>query len=171
MDRLRRGFLALTMVLAILQARDLHPARAQPPSRAVSPNVLTPTNLEPLRQVSIEWASRPGPDREVVDQVCLVPDVPTFLEAISAWDRHHFFPILIDDVELTFKFLRAFHPARIVRYPKRGAPIPPASLWERSVESVGRSWDDENAKERPLPGDAVPKALGRTPPGLVFSCP
>ena len=28
----------------------------------------------------------------VVDQVCLVPDVPAFLEAIAAWDERHFFP-------------------------------------------------------------------------------
>ena len=52
------------------------------------------------------WERRPGPDRQVVDMVCLVPDLPTFLEAIAAWDEGHFFPILIDDVELTFKFLR-----------------------------------------------------------------
>ena len=43
----------------------------------------------------------------MIDQVCLVPDVPTFLEAIATWDRGHWFPILFDDVESTFRFLRA----------------------------------------------------------------
>ena len=34
-----------------------------------------------------------------VDVVCLVPDVPTFFEAVSAWDDTRYFPVLIDDVE------------------------------------------------------------------------
>ena len=46
----------------------------------------------------------------VVDQVYLVPDVPTFLEVIAAWDERRLFPILIDDPAWTLPFLRAFRP-------------------------------------------------------------
>ena len=102
----------------------------------------------------------------------LVPDLPTFLEAIAAWDERHYFPILIDDVELTFKFLRAFRPARIVRAPRRAAPLAPEKLWDQAVAAVGRSWAAASVPEADLPpGDAVPRRLGPTPPGVVLSAP
>jgi hypothetical protein len=116
----------------------------------------------------VSWEQRPGPGRRVVDQVCLVPDVPTFLEAIAAWDEGHAFPILIDDVELTFKFLRAFRPARIVRYPRRAGAIPADRLWDEAVAAVGRSW---SGAAGPPDGDEVPRKLGPTPPGVVLSAP
>ena len=68
-----------------------------------------------LREASARWRRSQGPKRLVVDQVCLVPDVPTFLAAIAGWDERHFYPILIDDPQWTLPFLRAFRPARIVR--------------------------------------------------------
>ena len=52
-------------------------------------------------RASDDWRRRSGPERAVIDQVCLVPDVPTFLEAIATWDDRHYFPILIDDVALS----------------------------------------------------------------------
>jgi hypothetical protein len=123
-----------------------------------------------ISQAERSWQGRPGPGRQVVDLVCLVPDLASFLEAIAAWDESHAFPILIDDVELSFKFLRAFRPARIVRYPRRAAPIPAEQVWDAAVAAVGRSWTSETAGAA-LPGDAVPKRLGPTPPGVVLSSP
>jgi hypothetical protein len=121
----------------------------------------------------------------VIDQVCLVPDVPTFFEAIAAWDQRHFFPILIDEPAWTLPFLRAFRPARVVRYagrsdrPARPAATPrsPAdrqALWQAALEAVARAWS------LPLPSrpdaaraadgaGAPPRWLGATPPGLVLT--
>jgi hypothetical protein len=119
-----------------------------------------------LALAAATWVRRQGPARKVVDMVCLVPDVPTFFEAISVWDETHFFPILIDDVELSFKFIRAFRPARIVRYPRKAAPIPPGGLWNAAAGAVARSWSNAAASPR---GETVPRSLGPTPPGAVIS--
>jgi hypothetical protein len=130
--------------------------------------------LDEIRRASVSWERRPGPERRVVDLVCLVPDLPTYLQAIAAWDETHAFPILIDDVELTFKFLRAFRPARIVRYPRKAGPIAAEQLWDAAVSAVGRSWVDEPAgggRAEALPGDRIPRRLGPTPPGAVLSSP
>jgi hypothetical protein len=128
--------------------------------------------FDELRRAAASWEKRPGPERAVVDMVCLVPDVPTFLEAIAAWDERHFFPVLIDDVETTLKFLRAFRPARVVRYPSRGAAIPAGALWERALTAVGRAWATDNAPAGAVPrGDVVPRSLGATPPGVVVAAP
>lgn len=137
-------------------------------------NSRPPNGVDELKTAANSWQKRPGPKRTVVDQVCLVPDFPTFLEAIATWDRDHYFPILIDDIELSFKFLRAFQPARIVRFPRRAEPIAADQLWSRALEAVGRAWsqDQENGKDTPtLAGDRVPKELGKTPPGVVLSEP
>ncbi len=130
--------------------------------------------LDELRRASVAWQRRPGPERRVVDVVCLVPDLATFLEAIAAWDESHAFPILIDDVEMTFKFLRAFRPARIVRYPHKVGPIAAERVWDAAVAAVGRSWVDEKAAAGgpAIPrGDAAPGRFGPTPPGAVLSSP
>jgi hypothetical protein len=133
---------------------------------------LSDPRLDVIRRAAPLWETRSGPVREVVDQVCLVPDLPTFFQAISSWDEGHYFPILIDDVESSFRFIRAFKPARIVRMPKSVTPIPEGQTWERAVEAVGASWSNEvtPGTDRPR-GDAVPRTLGSTPPGVVFSSP
>ena len=77
--------------------------------------------LSSLRSAAESWRKSAAPRRLVVDQVCLVPDLPTFLEAIAAWDERHYFPILIDEPAWTLPFLRAFRPARVVRYAGPGA--------------------------------------------------
>src|SRR4051812_25685957 len=56
----------------------------------------TTPGVDEIRRISLSWRRRPGPERRIVDVVCLVPDLPTFLEAISAWDERHAFPILIE---------------------------------------------------------------------------
>lgn len=140
------------------------PARAQ-----VS---LFDPRFDEIRKASVAWDRRTGPARKVVDVVCLVPDVPTFFEAIAKWDEHHYFPVLLDDVEYTFKFLRAFRPARIVRYPKRSAPLATSALWDQAIASVGKSWASDAAPLDDVPrGNLVPRLLGSVPPGVVLSSP
>jgi hypothetical protein len=150
--------------------------QAQPPGMLAAPSSPYNRSLDEIRRASVYWERRAGPQRQVVDVVCLVPDVATFLEAITVWDESRAFPILIDDVELTFKFLRAFRPARIVRYPGRGTPIASERLWDAAIVAVGRAWADEaaggGAAALPIPrGDSVPRRLGPTPPGAVLSSP
>jgi hypothetical protein len=128
--------------------------------------------FDDLRRASVEWDRRAGPERQVVDMVCLVPDVPSFFEAIAAWDEHHFFPVLIDDVETSLKFLRVFRPARVVRYPGRPGQVAPGDMWEAAITAAGRAWAPDSAPAREVPrGDVVPKSLGPTPPGVVLSTP
>lgn len=77
----------------------------------IGPTRMDNARLRPLRLAADSWRRSAGPRRDVVDQVCLVPDVPAFFEAIALWDEKHFFPILIDEPAWTLPFLRAFHPA------------------------------------------------------------
>jgi hypothetical protein len=166
----RWWFAALLGLLAIGEG----PSPGQGPTDRVPAPISSPFDprVEPVRLAAPSWESRQGPERAVVDQVCLVPDFATFLQAVASWDQGHYFPVLIDDIETSFRFIRAFRPARIVRMPKASAPIPASKLWDRAVEAVGASWTNESASklERPR-GDVPPKTLGPTPPGVVISQP
>jgi hypothetical protein len=136
-------------------------------------SVLDP-RMESLLHAADRWRRRPGPERTVVDQVYLVPDVPTFLEVIAAWDGRRFFPILIDDPAWTLPFLRAFRPARVVRVlPAGGGSDPrPVTTWQAAERAVALAWTAEAAAEGEAPsGGRVPRGLGPLPPGLVFSDP
>ena len=64
--------------------------------------------LSALRRAAASWRRAIKDERQVIDQVCLVPDVPAFLEAIAAWDDRYFFPILIEQPATVLPFLRAF---------------------------------------------------------------
>jgi len=128
--------------------------------------------LEAIRKASVSWERKTGPARRVVDQVCLVPDIATFLEVVATWDEEHYFPILIDDIDLSFKFLRAFKPARIVRYPRKPRGIAPGKLWEAASLAVARAWtSDDSQPSGPTLAETLPKKLGVTPPGVVLSSP
>src|SRR6185312_2766311 len=129
----RRWWLASLLVLLAIGEG---PTSGQNPPRWISPTSINDPRLESIRKASATWELRAGPDRMVIDQVCLVPDMPTFLDAIATWDKGHYFPILIDDVESSFRFIRAFKPARIVRFPRSAAPIPAEKAWERAVAAV-----------------------------------
>lgn len=133
---------------------------------------IPPGALDEVRRASVSWELRTGPPRRVVDQVALVPDVPTFLEVIGTWDSGHWFPVLIDDVELSFKFLRAFRPARVVRFPRKAPPVEADRAWEAAVSAVGRSWSPgAQAGAAPPRGDAVLQGKDPVPPGMVLSSP
>ena len=166
----RWWFAALLGLLAIGE----RPSPGQGPTDRVPAPISSAFDprIEPVRLAAASWESKQGPERSVVDQVCLVPDLPTFLQAVASWDQGHYFPVLFDDIETSFRFIRAFRPARIVRLPRASAPIPASKLWDRAIEAVGASWAIESAlkPERPR-GDTTPKLLGPTPPGVVISQP
>ncbi len=129
------------------------------------------TAYRDLRRVLPAWKERRGPVRRVVDVVCLVPDRRTFLAALSTWDREHFFPILIEDDRYTPKFLRAFRPGRVLRYPRVAPPRDPSATWEEVVLAVGRTWQEGGRTSR-IRGDAPPpRRLGACPPGVVVGSP
>jgi hypothetical protein len=132
------------------------------------PRSIFDPRLEQLRKVSVTWDVRRGPDRQVVDLVCLVPDVPTFLEAVKTWDRGHYFPILLDDVELNLRFIRAFRPSKVVRFPRKAEPIADQALMEAAIDTVGQSWRNPGA-EAGLPGGKVPKLDPPGSPGIVVT--
>jgi hypothetical protein len=127
-----------------------------------------------------------GPRRRVVNQVCLVKDVPEFLEAITAWDAGHYFPILIERPSLVLPFLRAFRPERVVRFrageaserPGETARLEPTqapgeSTWRAARTSVARatSGDGRGAERADHLAGAVPGDNGGRVPGVVLSEP
>ena len=140
--------------------------------------------LDRLRKAAEVWRRSAAPRRVVVDQVCLVSDLPTFLEAIAAWDERHYFPILIDEPAWTIPFLRQFRPARVVRYTARKNSAGPASdmngagasargetVWLKAIDAVRRA-----CSTPPEPGGAS-KSAGNSAgpqaqtPGLVLADP
>ena len=151
----------------------------------IGPTRLDDPRLRSLRLAADSWRRAVGPRRAVVDQVCLVPDVPAFFEAIALWDEQSFFPILIDEPAWTLPFLRAFRPARVVRYGGRARRAAAAGLtdaatlnagndaiWSQALEAVARAWSDPSLPARGLPAaDRPPRRLGATPPGLVLTAP
>ena len=167
MSRARRplpGHWSAAIVSVAIAAAWAPPASAQ--------KSLFDARFDEIRRASVVWDNRKGPERQVVDMVCLVPDLAAFLDVVATWDARHWFPILIDDAEYSFKFLREFRPARVVRYPGRSAAVAPGSAWERAVEAVGKSWDSADMPDEKVPrGEEVPHALGPLPPGLVVSTP
>ncbi|QDV38162.1 hypothetical protein [Tautonia plasticadhaerens] len=167
-DRCNRK--ARALLAALLLALLVGPAPGTQDRGAYLPaRSLEDARLRRLREASASWELRTGPRREVVDVACLVPDAATFYRAIATWDESHWFPVLIEDVEYTSKFLRAFRPSRVVRFPDRGRPSQGDGLWSAAITAVGRSWtatDDSGPA-----GDRFPRELGRTPPGVVVSNP
>lgn len=162
--------------------------------RPVLPALAADPRLIPLRRAGETWRLAAGPRRTVVDQVCLVPDVPSFFEAIAAWDDEHWFPILIDEPARVLPFLRAFRPARVVRYRSTsrrpdGASIDGAgsgpgpanrpsaeserlARWMEAMQAVVRAWTPPSVTDDRLPPAGVPpRGLGRTPPGVVLTSP
>jgi hypothetical protein len=165
-----------------------------PPDRPSAPETLAvrpgPTGLDDPRLTSLRvaaesWRRFTGPRRLVVDQVCLVDDVPSFLEAIGMWDERHFFPILLERPSWVLPFLRAFRPARVVRYAgsrdaddATGARARASSTseadarWREALKAVARAWSDAAHESEALAaGGGLPRRLGATPPGIVLSEP
>ncbi len=161
-------------------ARDAAQSARQVPG--VMTSILDP-RMAPLLRAADRWQRSHGPERQVVDQVYLVPDIASFFEIIETWDEQTYFPILIDDPVWTLPFLRVFRPARVVRVAvnrqrAEGVPEPepqPPSLedrWRDAQLAVARAWGGASmAENRAASAHRVPAALGSTPPGLVLSDP
>ncbi len=136
-----------------------------------------------LLRAADQWRQSRGPERTVIDQVYLVPDLASFLDVIATWDERSFFPILIDDPACTLPFLRAFRPARVVRIVAEArtgrassdrsvAATDMPALWTAAQRAVARAWTGESVPDGRLPAaHRVPSNLGPTPPGLVLSNP
>ncbi len=143
--------------------------------------------MEELLQAADQWRRSRGPQRRVVDQVYLVPDLATFFTVIAAWDEHTFFPVLLDDPAWSLPFVRAFNPARVVRIGPGasgarviGTIAGPGGdssrksvhpdLWTEALRAVARAWTAEGMPDAQLPdAGQFPRHLGPTPPGLVLS--
>ena len=84
-------------------------------------------------------------------------DEAAFLEAIAAWDERTFFPILMDDPAWTLPFLRAFRPARVIRYAGRGGPVQGA-VDGGALNSLADGEERWSRRSRPclVPGPARP---------------
>ncbi len=120
-----------------------------------------------------------------MDQVCLVPDLPTFLDAIAAWDERHYFPILIDEPAWTLPFLRAFRPARVVRHAGKkqqsgsspelkggiGGSSRAETAWLKAIDAVRRACSTPPEARGEAKG--APSGDGPAPqtPGLVLADP
>ncbi len=155
---------------------------ANRPISGLVTSILDP-RLGPLLRAADQWRQRRGPERTVIDQVYLVPDLASFLDVIAAWDQRTFFPILIDDPACTLPFLRAFRPARVVRIvagARTGrepseqplAATDRQALWTAAQRAVARAWTGESVPDGQLPpAHRVPSHVGPTPPGLVLSNP
>jgi hypothetical protein len=151
----------------------------------IGPAQMSDPRLSWLRQAAQGWKPLLDSKRTVVDQVCLVPDATTFFEAIAAWDERYFFPILIDQPAWTLPFLRAFRPARIVRYVRRHPPATSRArandaltrrtddaLWSEALQAVSRAWSRPVGSDGVLPDAGLPPgAVGVIPPAVVFSSP
>ncbi len=143
------------------------------------PHELDDRRLSPLLRAAASWKRRGESGRRVVDQVCLVPDADAFLEALAEWDQDAFFPILIDEPAWVLPYLRAFRPARVVRYKGRGKPAADILAgWRRAALAVGRAWGpagfepNREADDVPRALDAIiPARLQVTSPGVVLSSP
>ena len=114
------------------------------------------------------WAKR-----EVLDVVVLVPDLPTFAEAVSCWTDKTFFPVLFQDDLYAPKFVAAFKPAQVLSLPPS-----PAGMGALTLADLRRvllhSWTkpDDRGKWPAVPGDEALRARlddldGAT--GVVFT--
>ena len=112
---------------------------------------------------------------------------PPSLKRSPLWDERYFFPILIDEPAWTLPFLRAFRPARVVRFAGRRQPasrgrlvpthrrsrIVSDALWSQALEAVARAWSEPvpSRSERSRPPIGLRGGSGATPPGLVLTAP
>ena len=147
------------------------------------PTRLDDPRLATLRNAAESWRRKTGPKRQVIDQVCLVPNEVAFLEAIAAWDERFFFPILIDEPAWTLPFLRVFRPAKVVRYAGRGqtatarsdggslnAPPDLDRRWAGALDAVSHAWSGPSDSQRVLPAsDLPPRHVGAIAPGVVLA--
>lgn len=135
-----------------------------------SPQSLTELGDSQLENARRVWEKSLVDTRQVADVVCLVPNRETFLQALGNWDDTTYFPILIDDTELTLKFIAAFKPKRVVRFPVKVPPIPDENLWPASMTSALRGILPVAKKPNQMvPGNMLWLQKEPRSPGLVLT--
>lgn len=112
------------------------------------------------------WREALRSSREVVDVVGLVPDEAAFLEALTTWSSRSWFPILIEDPELVLRFLRAFRPARIVRWPTMASGGEARDRRSAILAALEGAWDRAERYESDAIRAVSPE--GATGPGIVL---
>lgn len=167
LDRRRLWALGLGLALAVGAHSWLTPKFARvevlpPPIESIDdPRLAVLANALPI------WRARLGDRRTPVDLVCLVPDESAFFEAIARWDERSYFPILIDDGELTERFVRAYKPARVYRWSGSGSVVEGPSRWHAALRAVAGSWTSANPTEPATLGGIKPNFEGA--PAMVLS--
>ncbi|MGD1914685.1 MAG: hypothetical protein ACFCBV_00655 [Phycisphaerales bacterium] len=144
----------------------------QPPAQSVTLDQLPPPQRLGARVRAVEQTVR------VLPIVVIVPDGPSYVEAIARWAPAVRYPVLLDDGtpearEAIARFVAAFDPERVVQWRLEGAP-PQWSSRERreAIEAAMlRAW-------RVTPGEGqqpVPaliehwRGLEAPPPGVVVA--
>ena len=106
-------------------------------------------------------------ERRVLDAVVLAPDLATWCAAVSAWDEHTFFPVLLDDPLVADRFCRAFMPSEVIRLASVGGPDPDTAAFYRTVL---RSWGTRAPQQAGPEGLAERlHGLGLAPRGVVIT--
>ncbi len=97
----------------------------------------------------------------VLDQVVIVPDLPTLLDEVGRWSAQAHWPILIDGEPLNDLFIRRFKPARVLQ---RARKVQHAGRTE--VEAAyGAAWDTDPSAVHA----AAAAHLGVASPGIVLT--
>ncbi|MCH2135234.1 MAG: hypothetical protein MK101_01480 [Phycisphaerales bacterium] len=97
----------------------------------------------------------------VINQIVIVPDLPTMLDELGRWSPEGHWPILIDGEPLNDQFIRRFAPARVLQ---RERVVQLASR-EVIEDAVGRAWDTNE----PAVHAVAAKALSTPSPGIVLT--
>jgi len=168
---------ALGLALALgLQSARSH-TEPQPTAPTAEPTALKLQDLPPIIRLGLR-AESIRQQSQVTPTVVIVPDTASFLAAIAEWRPRQRFPILIDDGswnarENAARFIRAFSPARVVRWKTPDpAPWPEARAERESIlrAALARAWAAEPGAERQGEPDAIVKLYAKLnwiPPGLV----
>ena len=112
------------------------------------------------------------------------PTCRRFSRPIAAWDERHYFPILIDEPAWTLPFLRAFQPARVVRYTakphaagsvsdaKSAAASPRGeAAWLKAIDAVRRACSTPPKVDGATDGEPSNASSRSKTPGLVIADP
>lgn len=162
------GLLARQETPPATPAPTLTPAPAQPPQA----QQLHPGLLLGLRAHSVKL------QMSVLPVVVIVPDGPSYVEAIAHWQPRLRYPVLIDNGSLPARediarFVRAFKPKSVVRWtasPEQAAKLSgDAGRRAKAVENaVARAF---GADEKNPPANLVAfwKSLGLASPGVVVT--
>ena len=137
------------LMLSLLSTLHAAPWQAAQREPVIAQN-LAELGDSALENAQLSWAESLKDSRKVVDTVCLVPNRETFLEALATWDDATYFPILIDDTDLSIKFIRAFKPKNVVRFPSKAAPVTDENIWPLAVTNALRGMLSANDKPKEL---------------------